>query len=148
MYCSKCGSQMAEGQRFCPNCGAPVPETAGGSAAGSDAYEGNDRQQYTYAPAGGVQQPAYGAVPVQKKQSALGIVALVLSFFIGPVALILAIIDLCKHDETEDHGCAIAGLVISIIFTLVLVFLIAAGVSISSELVKQASAAATVIRLP
>ena len=27
MYCKNCGNEIAEGSRFCSQCGSPVPET-------------------------------------------------------------------------------------------------------------------------
>ena len=145
MYCVRCGSPLPEGQHFCPNCGAPAPETceaqqSAGNEAGAGPQQGNGPwygpgTQGAYGP-GGQQQP-YGAVPAQKKQSTMGIVALILSFFIAPVGLVLAIVDLCRHDETEEHGCAVAGLVISIILTLLFVLIIALGVNIASDLTSD-----------
>lgn len=29
MYCRKCGNQMQDGQKFCPNCGAPAEDLFG-----------------------------------------------------------------------------------------------------------------------
>lgn len=141
MYCVKCGSPLPEGQPFCANCGAPAPgrdtarqgaESENAQAGQSAAHEQNAGYHYASDYGAPPQQP-YTA-PVQKKQSTLGIIALVLSFFIAPVALILAIVDLVRNDKTEDHGCAIGGLVVSIVIVLVFVILIAAGIGIASDL--------------
>ena len=42
-YCSKCGSEIAEGTRFCPACGF---DTMGQGAGGSGGYNQNNNQQY------------------------------------------------------------------------------------------------------
>ena len=37
MKCSNCGNEITEGQRFCINCGAPVPQTQGCDETAPDA---------------------------------------------------------------------------------------------------------------
>ena len=32
MYCAHCGTEIADGAKFCPQCGAPATGTAAGSA--------------------------------------------------------------------------------------------------------------------
>lgn len=46
MYCIKCGGDVVEGAKFCPQCGAPAPEQAGPAAVGTSAgFSG--RQDHT-----------------------------------------------------------------------------------------------------
>lgn len=44
-YCVKCGAQVTDQTRFCPQCGAAIPE--GGSADGSH-YGSGSEGRYTY----------------------------------------------------------------------------------------------------
>lgn len=37
MFCSKCGSEIAEGSAFCGKCGAPMGVQAGGTAPAGNA---------------------------------------------------------------------------------------------------------------
>jgi phage shock protein C len=37
MYCTGCGREMEERDRFCPSCGKPVHAAPGGNAAGGEA---------------------------------------------------------------------------------------------------------------
>ena len=52
-YCVKCGAKVDDGTMSCPQCGAPIPELAGGRSdsrtAGSTAdYSQSGGQEYTY----------------------------------------------------------------------------------------------------
>ncbi len=52
-YCVKCGAKVDDGTMSCPQCGAPIPELAGGRSdsrtAGSMAdYSQSGGQEYTY----------------------------------------------------------------------------------------------------
>lgn len=51
-YCVKCGAKVDDGTMSCPQCGAPIPELAGGRSdsrtAGSTAdYSQSGGQEYT-----------------------------------------------------------------------------------------------------
>lgn len=39
-FCSNCGTQLADGQKFCPNCGAPVGGYAQANASGGGFADG------------------------------------------------------------------------------------------------------------
>jgi uncharacterized membrane protein len=55
-FCSKCGSNVSDGQGFCPNCGAPA-----GAAAPPPQYSAVPPQQYAAAPASdGLQENVAG----------------------------------------------------------------------------------------
>ncbi|MGN1077681.1 MAG: zinc-ribbon domain-containing protein [Candidatus Gallimonas sp.] len=99
MYCSQCGKQLQDGDRFCPSCGA--------------SQTGEEKQTYT--------PPQYNpqcAAPqqVQHHTNTLAIVGFVLSFFCAIAGLICSIIGFQKSKELdgEGRGLATAGIAISV----------------------------------
>lgn len=82
MFCPKCGTENAEGIKFCKSCGAPVAAPAAASApAAAPAPAPAPAAQPAYAAAGGAPAPtggsAVGTLLANKKLLILGIVALV-----------------------------------------------------------------------
>jgi hypothetical protein len=129
MVCKQCGTEVPEGVKFCPSCGAPVEAEAkeAGQASGPMTLPDTGGQG---APSG----PSY-APPKKNNGKAiaslvLGILALV-SFFTGwgaIVGLILGVVGIVmgvnakkEIDATgqEGKGMATAGLVCSIIGTVI-----------------------------
>lgn len=104
MRCLKCG-EISENTKFCPNCGAPMPETRYVSPEGNQPEWQNN----------GGNQPEG-----KKKNSKLSIVALIftVTIILFPVGIILAIIDLCRNDKKSKHNLSIAALIIGVIFLL------------------------------
>ena len=104
MFCSHCGNQIADGVNNCPFCGAnvgasPVP-----------------------------QQPIYNdtePVPGSGRMNTLSIVGFVMSFVAAVVGIILSAIALRQHKNDitlRGKGFAKAGLIISIISTVISFF--------------------------
>ncbi|MBQ1467782.1 MAG: zinc-ribbon domain-containing protein, partial [Solobacterium sp.] len=56
-YCIKCGTRLDAGTRFCPNCGAPVPE---------DKHEIKASENRKGDPAAGVSAPRIEPVKIEK----------------------------------------------------------------------------------
>lgn len=120
--CPECGMEISDKASACPVCGCPMqPVTAGGVSTETQAKaSGNNsttasQPQPTPAYQNPVPQPQ--PVPQKKKESAVGIIGLILSVFfclpIFPVAgLILCIIALC--DKKHSSKCATIGLIICI----------------------------------
>lgn len=99
MFCARCGSEMSEETKFCPNCGEPKksPEVSGsvgqyneqagysdqsqyssqGVSNGQGQYSGqgqyNQYQQYN--------QPVYNAMPEQKSKVVAGLLQIFLGGF-------------------------------------------------------------------
>lgn len=105
MRCLKCG-EISENTKFCPNCGAPMPETRYASPEDNQPEWQNN----------GENQPEG-----KKKNSKLSIFALIfsISMCLCPVGIILAIIDLCKKDKKTKHNLSIAALIISAIVLII-----------------------------
>lgn len=104
MRCLKCG-EISENTKFCPNCGAPMPETRYASPEDNQPEwnnEGNNQKNE------------------KKKNSKLSIVALIftVTILLFPIGIILAIIDLCRNDKKSKHNLSIVALVIGLIFLL------------------------------
>ena len=59
MFCGHCGSEVKDGARFCPGCGAPVAAGAAAAAQPQQAYQ-QPQQQYA--------QPQYAQQPYQQAQ--------------------------------------------------------------------------------
>lgn len=104
MRCLKCG-EISENTKFCPNCGAPMPETRYTSPEGNQPEWQNN----------GGDQPEG-----KKKNSKLSIAALIftVTILLFPIGIILAIIDLCRNDKKSKHNLSIAALIIGLIFLL------------------------------
>lgn len=104
MRCLKCG-EISENTKFCPNCGAPMPEAR---------YASPEDNQPEWQNNGGNQPEG------KKKNSKLSIAALIftVTIILFPVGIILAIIDLCKNDKKSKHNLSIAALIIGLIFLL------------------------------
>lgn len=88
MICKKCGKEIPDGSKFCPECG----------------YDFSEKHQ----------------TPEKKKNSPLGIIALIISFF-GPagfIGSIIGIVDIVSDKEKKrTHTLAIIAIVLGIIVT-------------------------------
>lgn len=104
MRCLKCGE--ISDSKFCPNCGAKMPETR---------YASLEENKPELQNMGNKQQDE------KVKNSTLSIVALIFSITLclSPIGIILAIIDLCRKDKNKKHDLAVAALTIGIMAILV-----------------------------
>lgn len=147
MFCLKCGSEIADGSTFCPNCGqtlgksaqqGPEHMQAGQSYAqqnaGSYSQYGNGQQtpgsygQSGYNQYGNGQQnfDPYGQPQKKNGLAIAGFVLSLVSLLLNPFSLIsaLGIILSCvgmgqiNHGQGDGKGLATAGVVIGIINTV------------------------------
>ena len=111
MYCSKCGTQLADDATFCPYCGTST----------------NPAPMY---PAG--YYPPQPAPAPQYKSNGCAIAGFVLAFFMPFIGFILSIIGISKAKECGGNGkgLAIAGLVISLLLLILYVAIFVALVLI------------------
>lgn len=128
MFCQKCGTQIADGQSFCTNCGAPM-------GAQTPAQPAQPVQPaYNYAPAQVVPGKGLGVAGM-----VLGIIALVLfciwyiSLPCAIIGVILSAVSLKKAKEAGvKNGMATAGVVCSCIaLALMVLYLVIAGVMLA-----------------
>jgi hypothetical protein len=113
MYCPKCGAQIADDSRFCPQCGnSTVAQTP-------QAPQAPPQQPAYQQPQPVYQQPAY-----QEHTSGMAVAALVtgiVGFFLSPLSVLAIIfgavgISQCGKDPyLKGKGMAVAGLVLGII---------------------------------
>lgn len=106
--CPECSKEISDLADKCPDCGFPL------GLESSNIHQ-TVNNQYQPQP-----QPVQYKTEAEKKNSSLGIVALVLSvlgctFWLG---LILAIIDLCKKDGRK-RTCSIIAVCVSILWVLI-----------------------------
>ncbi len=128
MFCSKCGKQMKETDKFCPSCGNSVNGVTKTTPVGRKicrncganidssfitcphckrmADTGPSVHYHTYSP------PAYST-------NGMAIAGFVLSLIFPLLGLIFSAIGLKKVDETHSgYGLAMSGLIISICWLL------------------------------
>ncbi len=126
--------QQPDGQQY----GQPYVQQPDGQQYGQP-YGQQYSQPYGQQPYG--QQPngqqygqPYGQQPdgQQNDNSSMSIVALILSFIIPIVGLILGIIDVSKHDRTKKHGLAKAAIIISSIFIVLTVIMMIVVIGIAA----------------
>lgn len=115
--CPECGKEVSDLASSCPNCGFPLGYNAGNTAPASN----NMYKQQN------VGRPIRTYVHEPKKNSVLGIVALILSifgitFFIG---IIIAVIDLCRKDGKKK--------VLSIVSLFICAFWLILAVSVGKD---------------
>ena len=129
MFCNQCGTQVNDGQAFCPNCGAPM----GAEQAGSTAPQMNSMPNsapYQQAPMGGMP----GGSTNNTIALILGIVSIVLGVIGGMLfgifgaafGLIAAVVGMVLSigvrkatntaQGTPAFICALVGLIFSVIF--------------------------------
>lgn len=103
MRCIKCGTEVENGQRFCPGCGVPVASETHAHPDSSELYKGARK----------------------KNVSNLAIVSVVGVFWpiLSPLAFICGILAMkrCKSNpELWGYGLAVAGCIVSGIEMIVL----------------------------
>ena len=134
-FCTKCGGSIPEGSAFCPNCGEPVAQ----AAPQQPQYQQPTYQQPAY------QQPVYqqaANVGAQPNLRVFGILSLVIPFIVG---IILGAVGRSKGKAYIAQGGQLtgaskvgfilckAGLIFSIIFTVIMViYMIAVGAGIAT----------------
>ena len=141
MICTKCGAQVRDGVKFCPNCGAKQDGAATAPAqqpAGAQPYQQQPYQQQGYQQPQQPQQvvtyaqqaQAYGEAgrPIDNGAKTLGLVGmicgiagLVFDFIFFPIGVILSIVGIVasgmamSRNKGGSNGMAIAGLICGII---------------------------------
>jgi hypothetical protein len=112
MFCSKCGTQIAQGAAFCPNCGTP----AGTQVSGA----------YVAPPVQPVAEPVNYAGYNQSypaPTAGLAIAALVLAFFAPLIGLILGYVArkeiIQSNGAKGGRGMASAAIALGWIFTII-----------------------------
>jgi hypothetical protein len=102
-YCSKCGTEIPEGSRFCPKCGQPVEYA-------ERVYEPEVRESVrptARTPAAPVGSDATGAIVV-------GVLALVLGCIIWPIGCCLGIVAIAMGSSAQGRGAPNAGVAIAL----------------------------------
>lgn len=142
--CNECGKEISDTADKCPNCGCPVKKqpytvTINDTVVDIDSIWENHRNknkfikyiQNTYKLKYNdcldiynryIEYSGVTDKNEKKKDSTLSIIALVLSLFVitFPIALILALIDLCMNDKTKQHTGSWFTLIISVVIIFVL----------------------------
>lgn len=142
--CSECGKEISDKADKCPNCGRPVKKqpytvTINDTVVDIDSIWENHRNknkfikyiQNTYKLKYNdcldiynryIEYSGVTDKNEKKKDSTLSIIALVLSLFVitFPIALILALIDLCMNDKTKQHTGSWFTLIVSVVIIFVL----------------------------
>ena len=97
MYCSKCGKEINDDSKFCPECGVTISNE--------------------------IQQPIIIQTTEQKETCGLCIAGFIVSFVSGLAGLIISILGLkkCKKEKLGGKGLGYAGLTISIIKLVIIV---------------------------
>lgn len=99
MFCSKCGTRVPDGSKFCPGCGAPLP----GQPAQAAVPQRPDGFQAT--PAEG-SQPSAGPQPPKKSKAPIIVCAVVAVVAIAAVAVFAL---MPKGGGADSNGVAPAG---------------------------------------
>ena len=102
--CQYCGSALTEGLKFCPSCGAQVPQAPqADNSYAQQQYQQPYQQQQQYQQQ--YQQPMYAA-PAQQPVDSGSIGWGVLGFFIPLVGLILFLV----WKDTKPNSAKVAGI--------------------------------------
>jgi len=132
MFCSKCGTQIAQGAAFCPNCGTPAGTPVSGV--------------YVAPPVQPVAQPAnFGGYSnnYAPPTSGLAIAALVLAFFAPLIGLILGYAArkeiIQSNGAKGGRGMASAAIALGWIFTLLGVLLAVIYIGYFASLASSSS---------
>lgn len=124
MFCSKCGTQIAQGAAFCPNCGNPAGTQVSGAYVAPPVQPVAPQANFGYTQNyGGYAAPTAG----------IAIAAFVLTFFVPLIGLILGYAarkEIAQSNGAKGgRGLASAAIALGWIFTLVGLVLIVVYVS-------------------
>lgn len=107
MFCSKCGKEINDTSKFCPECGVTISNE--------------------------IQQPVIIQTAEQKETCGLCIAGFIVSFVSGLVGLIISILGLkkCKKEKLGGKGLGYAGITISIIkLVIIAIYLLYIGLAV------------------
>ena len=110
MSCRQCGKILTSNDQFCSSCGLPQSSTGASTGSASHQHQQVHNQSYGYHPEG----------------NTFAVVGLILAFFQPLFGLIFSAIGLSVAGKRNGagKGMAIAGLVISIVWLVVVIIMI------------------------
>lgn len=126
MFCSKCGKEISDKDKYCPYCGCEISQNEKSGNESSD-----------------LQQKEVTQTPVQEIRAdrTVGVLSLVFAFIFPLVGLIISIIGLVKYKDKENKSLCTAGLIISgidiilyFVFSIFLMMRIIGGIIYMSKL--------------
>ncbi len=124
MYCTNCGNEINDKAVVCIHCGAAVDKEYFGNdntenktaCSAQPAYNNRPNQKF---------QPVYQAEPAEqpKKENTIAIVGFIFAFLMPIVGIICSAIGYkrAKNENGEHKELALAGLIISIVETVIAV---------------------------
>ena len=139
MFCVKCGKELEDGTKVCPECGTVLDSYASGDSTG-DSYnytysdQGQNGSQYSY---NGGQEPYQQ--PAKGNGNGFAIAGFVLSlvsilacclYYVAIPCAVLAIIFSVLGRKSAYRGLAIAGIVIGIVGLAITLMLLAFAASL------------------
>lgn len=110
-YCPNCGNPVYEDEKFCSNCGKNLSERRNPQHFGEE--ETQQKNEIAQERETVVDPEVVSVTRVKRKISKLGIVSFIcsLTIILSPLAVLLAIIDLCRKSG-KRKGFSIAALII------------------------------------
>ena len=128
MFCSKCGKQLNDDDAFCSGCGQPTGINTGQAPSQSQSISTSSYMNQTSSDNSYTDQtssiPPYNQQePVTKEDNTLAIIAIVISFFLPAVGIILALVGHTNYKTKKNKNlCKIAIVINLIIIIALLVF--------------------------
>jgi uncharacterized membrane protein YvbJ len=128
MYCSKCGKQLNDDDAFCSGCGQPTSVSTGqapyqGQPTAADSYISQPNASDSYNNQTSSVPPYNQQAPSAQEDSTLAIIAIVISFFLPAVGIILALVGHTNYKTKKNKNlCKIAIVINLIIIIALLVF--------------------------
>lgn len=123
MYCSKCGKQLNDDDVFCSGCGQPTGVNNGqapsqGQPISASSYMNQTSSNNSYTDQASSIPPYNQQEPAAQENSTLAIVAIVTSFLLPGVAIIIALVGHTNYKTPKYKNMCKIAIAINIIFMI------------------------------
>lgn len=119
MFCTKCGKEAKEGEKFCSACGTSLTASKPSVEKQNEAAPVQKAIQPAQRPTQTVAKPVQSSAPADDSAKNMALIGFVCAFFCQIAGIIVSAMALKKYGQQKNQdgkGLATAGLVLSIVF--------------------------------